>query len=151
MTVPSYTAATAYDSDGKVINQFKGSEGHHDNWLKAVRSRKIEDLNADILEGHLSSALCHTGNISCRLGAARPPEEIREAIKADRDLAEAFERMATHLAANEVDITNDKLTLGIPLKMDPKTERFTGGASLGEANALLTRPYRPGFVVPEKA
>ncbi len=151
VTVPSYTEATAYDREGKVIRRFKGAEGHHENWLKAVRSRRFEDLNADILEGHLSSALCHTGNISYRLGAARPPGEIREGIKADRDLAEAFERMAAHLAANEVDITRDKLTLGMALRMDPEKERFTGGAALPEANDLLTRPYRPGFVVPAKA
>ena len=43
------------------------------------------------------------------------------------------------------------VTLGLPLQMDPRTERFTGGASLSEANELLTRPYRPGFVVPDKA
>jgi hypothetical protein len=64
VTVPSYTAATAYDNDGKEIKSFKGSESHYGNFIKAVRSRKTADLNADILQGHLSSALCHTGNIS---------------------------------------------------------------------------------------
>jgi hypothetical protein len=34
------------------------------------------------------------------------------------------------------------------LKMDPKTERFIGD---DKANELLTRPYRPGFVVPARA
>ncbi|MBM3334563.1 Gfo/Idh/MocA family oxidoreductase, partial [Candidatus Sumerlaeota bacterium] len=111
VTVPSYTAATAYDKDGKVIREFKGSEGHHDNWLKAVRSRKVEDLNADILEGHLSSALCHTGNISYRLGEQSSPDEVREGIKADKGLSEAFDRMVEHLRANGVDIARDKVTL----------------------------------------
>jgi predicted dehydrogenase len=148
VTVPSYNGATAHDKTGKTIKQFSGSVGHHDNWLKAVRSRKIEDLNADILEGHLSSALCHTGNISYRLGATKSPNEVKEAIQVDKGLAEAFGRMAEHLALNEVDITKDKVTLGLPLKMDPKTERFLDN---DKANELLTRPYRPGFVVPEKA
>jgi predicted dehydrogenase len=148
VTVPSYTAATAYDKDGKEIRKFSGSEGHHDNWLKAVRSRKYQDLNADILEGHLSSALCHTGNISYRLGAKKSPDEIKEAIQGDKGLAEAYGRMAEHLAANGVDITTEKVTLGVPLKMDPKTERFLGNA---QADELLTRPYRPGFVVPATA
>lgn len=151
VTVPSYNAATAYDKDGKEIKKFGGSEGHHDNWLKAVRSRKIEDLNADILEGHLSSALCHTGNISCRLGAAKSPGEIKDAIKGDKGLAEAFDRMTEHLAVNNVDITKEQITLGVPLTMDPKTERFTGGPSLAKANEMLTRPPRAGFAVPEKA
>ncbi|HEY8503384.1 MAG TPA: Gfo/Idh/MocA family oxidoreductase, partial [Gemmataceae bacterium] len=42
--------------------------GPFENFIAAVRSRRVEDLNADILEGHLSSALCHLGNVSHRLG-----------------------------------------------------------------------------------
>jgi hypothetical protein len=38
------------------------------NFIAAVRSRRVEDLNADILEGHYSSACCHLANISYRLG-----------------------------------------------------------------------------------
>jgi len=41
---------------------------HVANFLKAVRSREYVDLAADILEGHLSSALCHLANISYRTG-----------------------------------------------------------------------------------
>ena len=148
VTVPSYTAATAYDKDGKVLKQFKGSENHHENWLKAVRNRKKETLNADILEGHYSSALCHTGNISYRLGVAKSADETIEGIKGDKGLHEAFSRMSEHLAANGVDIAKEYVTLGVPLRMDPKTERFLGD---DKANELLTRPYRAGFVVPEKA
>jgi predicted dehydrogenase len=148
VTVPSYSSATAYDKEGKVIKEWKGGSGHHENWLKAVRSRKHEDLHADILEGHLSSALCHTGNISYRLGAAKSPGEIKEGIRADAGLAEAFDRMTEHLAVNGVDIAQEKVTLGLPLKMDPKTERFIGNAA---AEAMLTRPYRAPFIVPASA
>ncbi len=150
VTIPSYSSATAYDREGKVIKAFKGSEGHHANWIKAIRSRKQADLNADILEGHLSSALCHTGNISYRLGARKSPDEIKDAIKSNPGFTEAFGRMTEHLAANGVDIAKEQISLGVPLKMNPKTERFTAGPSLDEANELLTRPYRPGFVVPAK-
>jgi hypothetical protein len=146
--VPNYTSAVAFDKNGQQIRDFKGSESHYGNFIKAVRSRKYTYLNADILEGHLSSALCHTGNISYFLGSQKSPDEIREAIKGNKETAEAFGRMGEHLAANGVDITKDKLTLGVMLKMDPKTERFVGNA---KANELLTRPYRPGFVVPNKA
>jgi len=38
------------------------------NFIAAVRSRKREDLNAEIEEGHLSSLLIHIANISYRLG-----------------------------------------------------------------------------------
>ena len=40
---------------------------HFTNFIECVRSRRWQDLNADILEGHLSSSLCHLGNIACRL------------------------------------------------------------------------------------
>lgn len=40
---------------------------HFRNWLLACRSRKPEDLSAEILEGHMSSALCHLANIAYRV------------------------------------------------------------------------------------
>ena len=46
----------------------KGGGDHFGNFVKAVQARKPELLNADILEGHRSSALCHLGNIAYRLG-----------------------------------------------------------------------------------
>ncbi len=45
-----------------------GGGDHFDNFVKAVHSRKPSDLNGEILEGHLSSALCHLANVSYRLG-----------------------------------------------------------------------------------
>jgi len=146
ISVPSYTQSIAHDKNGKEIKKFIGTENHFANFIKAVRSRRPQDLNADILEGHLSSALCHTGNISYRLGAKKDPDEIKEAIKGDRGMSATFERMAEHLAKNEVDITKSKVTLGVPLQVNPKTERFSGNSA---ANALLTRNYRAPFIVPE--
>lgn len=40
---------------------------HFRNWLQAVRSRRSDQLTAEILEGHMSSALCHLANIAYRL------------------------------------------------------------------------------------
>jgi len=40
---------------------------HFNNFLDCVRSRNWQMLEADILEGHLSSSLCHLGNIATRL------------------------------------------------------------------------------------
>ena len=147
VSIPTYSSAIVYDKDGKIIKEFKGAEDHYANWIKAVRSRKSEDLNARILEGHLSSALCHTSNVSYRLGKKKDPNEIKEEIKSNSLFNESFGRMIEHLAANEVDVNIDKLTLGMPLKMDPKTEKFIGN---DDANALLTRNYRDPFIVPEK-
>ena len=41
---------------------------HFENFRKAVLSRRVSDLNCDVLEGHLSAALCHLANISFRTG-----------------------------------------------------------------------------------
>ncbi len=43
-----------------VLNHFK-------NFIDCVRTGKWQDLHADILQGHLSSSLCHLGNIASRL------------------------------------------------------------------------------------
>jgi predicted dehydrogenase len=47
-----------------------GGGDHFGNFIQAVRDRKPETLRAEILEGHLSSALCHLANVSYRLGRA---------------------------------------------------------------------------------
>ncbi len=146
VVVPSYGSAIAYDPSGKVIKEWKGSEDHFKNFINACRSRRIDDLHADILEGHLSSALCHTGNISYRLGQKQNPDEILEKIKGERFAAESFERMKEHLAKNDVDMAKDKLTLGPVLKFDPAAEQFIDNEA---ANAQVKPKYREPFVVPE--
>jgi predicted dehydrogenase len=79
-----------------------GGPNEYERFIAAVRSRKIEDLGVDIEEGHLSSALCHLGNIAYRLGRT--------------------------------------------LVFDPKSETFPGDEA---ANAMLSRNYRPPYVVPK--
>jgi hypothetical protein len=41
---------------------------HFQNWIAAVRSRKPEDLHADVVEGHLSSTICHLANVAATVG-----------------------------------------------------------------------------------
>jgi len=146
VVIPSYSTATIMDKEGKEIKKFEGHTSHFANFVDAVRSRKHTDLKADILEGHLSSALCHTANISYRLGKPHSPEEIKDAVKDNTDLSEMLGRMEEHLAANKVDLSKTPATLGAVLNMDPKTERFKDNAA---ANHMLTREYRKPFVVPE--
>lgn len=52
----------AEDPTDKIRNQ-----PHFDNFIQAVRSRKVSDLTADVEEGHKSSLMAHLGNISYRL------------------------------------------------------------------------------------
>ena len=146
VTVNSGAVVKAYDGDGKLAEQWTGMGNHCANFLEAVRSRKTEDQNADILEGHLSTSLCHTANISQRMGKDYAAEEIAERLDSPRLLAESFARMADHLLANEVDIERDAISLGPWLKLDPESERFTNHEA---ANRLLRSEDRPPFVVPE--
>ena len=147
---PSYTSSTAFDSTGHVIRTFKGGGDsmHYANFIAAVRSRRAEDLTAPTSEGHPSSALCHLGNISYRLGEKVTVEAATTRLgqlKVSDNVLETFERTRQHLSDNEVDLASAKLTMGAWLPMDSKTERFTNNDA---ANRMLTRDYRAPYVVP---
>ncbi len=146
-----FAGGWAYDNSGKKVRQFKvsGGGGHHANFIKAVRSRKVSDLNADVLEGHLSTALCHMGNISYRLGHTASRDEIVGPIKSKKELLDAFESFQEHLLLNVVDVQKTPRILGPWLTMDSGTERFVGQFS-EQANQYLSRNYRKPFVVSER-
>ena len=149
VVIPNYYSATAYDKEGKSVKSWRETDPmtpHVSNFIDGVRSGKQSDLFADIEEGHLSSALCHTGNISYQLGTKAKADDIREQIKSHKQGAESFDRMAEHLSKNGVDVKDPTLTIGPWLSMDVKTEKFTNNDA---ANKLLTRPYRDGYVVPD--
>ena len=147
VVIPSYETAIVYDKEDKQIKKFSEGGDHFANFIKAVRSRQHTDLNADILQGHLSAALCHGANISYRLGKKHSPDEIREAARNNKEMAEALGRMEEHLAANQVDLKKAPATLGAVLKLDVKKESFIGNSA---ASQMLTREYRQPFAVPKK-
>jgi len=150
IVINSYFEARALDRTGRLIREFKGSDRHMANFIDVIRSRKTADLYGPIEEGHISSALCHVGNISHQIGRAAAPGPLQDAVKGDAPLAEAYGRMAEHLAVNGVKLDQTPLTLGQPLAIDAKAERFTG-AGASAANDLLTRDYRAPFIVPQLA
>ncbi|NUN01847.1 MAG: Gfo/Idh/MocA family oxidoreductase, partial [Bryobacteraceae bacterium] len=76
---------------------------HYANFAGAVRTRNRDMLAAEIRETHLSTALCHLGNIAYRVG-----REVR---------------------------------------FDPAAGRFIDAP---DADKLLTRRYRPPYVVPDR-
>ena len=140
-------AATAHDNQGTLVQKFKGGGNHFANFLKAIRSRSQSDLNCPILEGHLSTTLCHLANISYRLGlphafGVRAPE-LGESI----DLHDAFGRFEQHLADSAVRLRETTYQLGPRLAFQPQDESFADNA---RANQLLTRAYREPFVVPSR-
>jgi predicted dehydrogenase len=146
---PDYQSGIAFDKSGKEVARFKGGSDqfHFDNFVKAVRSRKAEDLNGEILEGHLSSALCHLANISYRLGSEMSFDKDITGFSDCAEAESAIKRMKEHLGANKVDLAKAIGRVGSKLALDPKAERFTGGNA--QANAMLFREYRKGFEVKE--
>jgi predicted dehydrogenase len=145
----------AYDNHDQKIKEFadrreveqQGSP-HQANFIEAVRSRDSGELNAEVLEGHYSAALCHMANVSYRLGRESKPEVMLEAIKANPQCSDAFERFQSHLAVNGIDLTRTPATLGPWVTLDPGSEQFVGEFA-EQANALSRRRYREPFVVPE--
>lgn len=102
MAIDGYTKYSVFLGRGRTPGPTATSpETHFENFIKAVRSRKVEDQNGPVETAHYSSGLAHLANAAVRCGRS--------------------------------------------LQFDPKTERFIGDV---EANALLTRTYRKGFVVP---
>ena len=67
-----YIAANgAFDNNGSLIREFQSNNPPENvAFIQAVRSRRSSDLTGDALQGHLSAALVHMGNISYRLGSA---------------------------------------------------------------------------------
>ncbi len=133
-----------YDKENKLIKEFSRSEDHFANFIRAVRSGKRSDLNADILEGHLSTNICHAGNISYRLGKKAPAQEIRDRIGNMPPFVEMFDRYLDHLKAHEID--PGETTLGPWLEADGDKEGFRNNA---QANELVKGFYREPFQVPE--
>jgi predicted dehydrogenase len=137
----------AFDRDRKLVRKFEPTNADmYSNFIAVMRSRRVADLEGDILQGHLSASLVHLANISHRLGRNAPAGEIRERIGGRKELAAAFGRFATHLAANGIDLSRTPATLGPVLTLDADREQFTGEFAR-EANQLATREYREPFVV----
>jgi predicted dehydrogenase len=116
-----------YDKDGKRLKKFSGDGGggHQQNFIDAVRSRKTSDLNAPITTGHISTSSCHFGNVSYRLGKSASPDQIKKQIADHAQGAETLARIEKHLAANDIDLSANPLTLGPWLDINTQTQKIT--------------------------
>jgi len=121
--------------------------GNFRNFITCVRSRKRSELNAEILEGHLSSALCHLGNISYRMGVETKFEKPQNLDFSDNKIVgDSIMTMLENTRAIGVNVQNATLRVGPKLFFDPEKERFIDNPA---ADMFLTREYRKPFVVPE--
>lgn len=131
-----------------LLNAPEQGPTHMRNFIDCVRSRKREDLTAEIIEGHRTTSLVHLGNTSYRLGEQVSFEEATKAISDHAVMSESFDDIKRHLSDTaKVDVTNTPCQLGRALSYDAEAEEFTNSP---EANALRRREYRAPFVVPEQ-
>ncbi len=147
VVLTGYSAGAAYDKSGTMLQTFSGNGDHYRNFIDCMRSRKRDDLKGEIYEGHLSSALCHLGNISYLRGEQAGFNETPKVVAENEHAAETFDRMKQHLSENGVDLSRDQYRLGPKLDLNVKKETFKDK----KANKHLTREYRKGFEVPDKA
>lgn len=152
-TYVGFDTGKVIDKNGKTIREIKGSLGgdsgrqlHRENFIQAVRSRNASELNCDVRTGHLSTALCHLGNISHKTGETVELRSLGEKVQDYPLMVDATKRMESHLAANGVDLASGQVQLGKTLQIDPKSETFVNSDA---ANGLLKREYRAPYVVPE--
>lgn len=73
---PTLTAGAADDDEG---------QAHFANFIDGVRSRKSDQLKAPLLDGHLSTTLCHLGNISYRVGRSVTFDGAKERFEGDEE------------------------------------------------------------------
>ena len=116
-----------------------------ENFIHAVRSRNRRQQHADILEGHYSSALCHLGNISYRLGWDYPFNHQTTALGESEVITDSLRMVLDNSRALGLDPLKSTYQLGPKLQLNPQTEKFIGNTP---ADLLLSRFYREPFVVP---
>jgi predicted dehydrogenase len=134
------------DKEGKVVKTFKGGDvSHFSNFINAVRTGKQEDLHAPVLETHYSSAMCHMANTSYRLGTPEAFEAVNKSLADNAPMTESLTRFEKHLEDNALALKDLHCQSGPALTFDPKAENWGANEA---ANAMLTREYRPPFVVP---
>lgn len=61
---PNFAVKSPTDKPADLLGGELGEHGI--NFINCMRSRKWQELNGEILEGHMSTSLCHLGNIACR-------------------------------------------------------------------------------------
>ncbi|MFV1968787.1 MAG: Gfo/Idh/MocA family protein [Pirellulaceae bacterium] len=133
----------AWDNDAKEVQKFSGNSDHFVNFISAVRSGTREELHAEVEVGQISTSICHTGNISYRVGEPANVAKQRAAVQEHPLLSDMYERLVAHLNAHAIDMNT--VILGPWLEIDAERECFKDHA---RANELARGSYREPFIVP---
>jgi predicted dehydrogenase len=138
-------SAAAFDRSGRELRRWDGGGDVLGNWLEALRTRRVEELDCELETGLRSSALVQLGQASLRVGATRTSSEVQAELEPSHRLSEAFGRMRLHLVANGLVLDELRFTLGPCLVPDPSANCFRDHE---RANALLAGKHREPYVLP---
>ena len=143
--------AAAFDNDGKVVKEFKGTGGngaHQQNFIDAVRSRDSSILMSDVKVGHDSTGWCNVANVAFRAGRPFKLADTKQVTDGAEMWEGLVESMNDLLTAHGIAMESDAVKLSPMLEMDVAAEKFVGD-NAATANGFLKREYRKGYEVPE--
>jgi predicted dehydrogenase len=142
---------------GERLKEFPGDGGndHQVNFIEAVRNRRQSTLHAPIQEGHISSAVCHLGNLAYRLGQPTATATCRQTVAAHAHADETFDRLVKSLEGIGVDLGKTPFAMGPWLEINPKTGQIRSAgkgqnAKRDQARAMSRGAHRAPYVLPEK-
>jgi len=144
--VVSANDVRVFDHDGKQVEHLAGGNhmrNHYAAFIEAIRSGDQGRLTAPILEGHVSSALCHLGNIAYKVGGEQRFGKWAAASRDDATWDMISRGQGRHLDAHGLPQASTSVRVG-SISCDPATETLSDGPS-----GSLRRAYRAPFVVPE--
>lgn len=141
-----------YDNDGNKMKPFKGDGGfdHFPAFIRAVNSRKEEDVASHLEDAYKSSCLAHLGNISYLQGEEASDFEVAKFAVQNEQRYDMFKRYSDQMTTWNIDTKKEPWTIGTELAFNSKSEKFVGGKSYQSANKMLKKKYRKKFAVPAK-
>ncbi len=133
----------------RVSNGHVTSGGPYGSFVNACRAGDPSMANGDAEVAHFGSVVGHLMNNSYRLGEQVPFNKKAGRFGDNKDAYEHFEKFHD-LMANDAGVPEDEeqYTVGPWLEFDPETERHVGEHA-DAANALLRKPVRKGYEIPE--
>lgn len=136
--------ASVAEPDGTVISTFPGSqENHYRNFVDAIIEDNAERLNGNLYDCHVSSGLCHLGNISYRLGAPVGDDEIASSLQqlgGPQEITMQLSRLRKNMEFNKC--PDAQFKMGRMLSIDPKNGHILNDP---EAAGLMGKTYRQGY------
>jgi predicted dehydrogenase len=91
--IPKYSAYRSFLGRKREPGPAREEDGnHYVNFIDAMRTRKPEQLNADIEEGHISSSLAHLANIAYRTGRTLKFDPRQERFPHDQEANQYLKR-----------------------------------------------------------